>query len=89
LPEHTVIWVKRATARFRRPARTTVWADCLLTAERVDQVVHDLVTLGRSEPEFTVVWRDQSGTVYCEIGFTIFAATAEYMRARHPRQENQ
>jgi hypothetical protein len=48
----------------------------------LETVAHELVTVGRSEPTFVAVWRDEEGLEYTTVEKTVFVATPEYMRAR-------
>ncbi|WP_217126379.1 DUF4442 domain-containing protein [Hydrogenophilus thiooxidans] len=82
LPERTVVWDKAASIRYRRPGRTTLWAEFVLPEAVLESVAHELVTVGRSEPTFVAVWRDEEGLEYTTVEKTVFVATPEYMRAR-------
>ncbi len=82
LPKGMVVWDKAARIRYRRPGRSDLFAEFVLSLEALHQVTQQLEEHGRSEPKFLVTWHDAAGEVHCEVEKTVFVATSEYMRHR-------
>ena len=69
-PEYTV-WDKAAAIRFRRPGRSTLAAQFLITPETVASIRADLQTLPKVDRHFTVELRSRDGTVHAVIDKTV------------------
>ena len=69
-PEYTV-WDKAASIRFRRPGRSTLEAQFLVTPEIVDSIRTDLASVPKVDRHFTVELRSRDGTVHAVVDKTV------------------
>lgn len=69
-PEYTV-WDKAAAIRFRRPGRSTLAAQFVVTPETVASIRHDLQQLPKVDRHFTVELRSRDGTVHAVVDKTV------------------
>ena len=69
-PEYTV-WDKAAAIRFRRPGRSTLTAQFVVTPQIVASIRNDLVQLPKVDRHFTVELRSRDGTVHAIIDKTV------------------
>lgn len=61
-----VIWDKKTTIEFQKPAKGTLTAHFNLTQEQIDDIRHKADTQYKYEPEFTVQIKDEAGDVVAE-----------------------
>lgn len=66
------VWDKAATIRFRRPGRTTVYAEFRVGDEELAAVRDTVERDGRAEPTFQVVVRDAADQVVAEVDKVLF-----------------
>ena len=69
-PEYTV-WDKGAAIRFRRPGRSTLKAQFLITPEMVDSIRSELVQVPKVDRIYSVELRSADGTVHAVIEKTV------------------
>ena len=62
-----IVWDKSATVRFRKPARSTLYATFLVTQEELDAIRSALESTDRIDRTYRVELRDDEGTVHAEI----------------------
>ncbi len=72
-----VVWDKAATVRFRRPGRTTLSAQFLITEEEVAQIKAELAERKSLNRVYRVELVDNAGKVHAEIEKTIYIARKE------------
>jgi acyl-coenzyme A thioesterase PaaI-like protein len=81
-----VVWDKSATIRFKRPARTTLFADFLIESETLanlrDQVARD----GESTFTWTVALKDTAGTVYADCDKVLYVARKDFYQEKLKRR---
>lgn len=63
-----VVWDKAATIRFRRPGRTTLYANFRVDEEMLASARADVEAWGKAEPDLTVDLVDAEGTVHASFG---------------------
>jgi hypothetical protein len=72
-----VIWDKAANIQYKRPGRTTLYADFVVTAEEVTEI-RDILT---RQPEVDRVYRvelkDNNGVVHSVVERTVYIANKE------------
>ncbi len=78
-PEYTV-WDKAAAIHFRRPGRSTLHAQFVITPEIVASIRNDLQQLPKVDRQFTVELRSRDGTVHAIIDKTVHVSP----RSREP-----
>ena len=69
-PQYTV-WDKAAAIRFRRPGRSTLEAQFLMTSELVESIRAELLHTPKVDRLFTVELRSRDGTVHAIIEKTV------------------
>jgi acyl-coenzyme A thioesterase PaaI-like protein len=62
-----IVWDKAASIRYRKPGRGTVRAEFRLTEAQIEEVREKLKTLPKYEPVFSVLVKDEQGTVIAEV----------------------
>ena len=65
------VWDKAAAIRFRRPGRSTLEAQFLITAEIVDSIRAELVQVSKVDRVFSVELRSADGTVHALVEKTV------------------
>lgn len=65
------VWDKAAAIRFRRPGRSTLEAQFLMTAEIVDSIRAELVQVSKVDRVFSVELRSADGTVHALVEKTV------------------
>jgi hypothetical protein len=77
-----VIWDKAASIRYKRPAYTTLYAEFVLTNERVEAIRHRLSTCPQTEETFVVEIHDGKGVVYAEVERTVYICTKSHYKCK-------
>jgi hypothetical protein len=62
-----VVWDKSASLRFRKPGTGTVLASFRLSEGHIQQILEDLKTQEKVEPQFVVEVTDEAGVVIAEV----------------------
>lgn len=62
-----IVWDKSASIRYKKPARTIVFAEFVLTPEQIDNIKNQLNAASKIEPEFVIEIKDTSGEVVAEV----------------------
>ena len=68
------IWDKAANIRFRRPGRTTLYADFLITDEEISEIRRLAASEKSIDRIYNVELKDADGTVHAVIEKTIYIA---------------
>lgn len=69
-----VVWDRAANIRFKKPGKTTLYADFLLTAEEIAQIKR-LAEIERSVDRiYKVELKDKEGEVHVSIEKTLYIA---------------
>ncbi|CCH01081.1 hypothetical protein FAES_3072 [Fibrella aestuarina BUZ 2] len=85
-----VVWDKAASIRFRKPGRTTLYAQFLLTDELIDAIRADVAQHGQTERVLPLAWVDADGTVHAQIERTVYVADkAHYEQKKQDRQSSR
>lgn len=69
-PDYTV-WDKSATVRFRKPARTTLFAQFIVRQEELDEIRSLLMSAERIDRVYTIHLLDAAGVLHAEVEKTI------------------
>lgn len=69
-----VVWDKAANVRFRKPGKTTLWADFLLTPEEIAEIKRLAETERSVDRIYTVELKDKEGKVHATIEKTLYIA---------------
>ena len=86
LGQDYVIWDKAASIQYKRPGRTTLYADCIVTAEEIAEV-RDILT---RQPEVDRVYRvelkDSSGVIHSIVERTVYIAKKDFYTQKRKGQ---
>ncbi len=69
-----VVWDKAANVRFRRPGKTTLWADFLLSPDEIAEIKRLAETERSVDRIYTVELKDKEGKVHATIEKTLYIA---------------
>ena len=77
-----VVWDKSTVTRFKRPATRTLFAEFVLTAERLEQVRRSVAELGEADFTWTIQYKDAAGVVHAEFDKTLYVAEKDFYKAK-------
>jgi hypothetical protein len=84
-----VVWDKGCTIRFKRPAKTTLFAEFKITPQMLAGV-REAVT---RDQETTFTWKaeykDREGAVYAEFDKVLYVASKEFYRQKMAKRKAQ
>lgn len=66
-----IVWDKSATVRFRKPARTTLFAQFIVRQEELDEIRSLLMSAERIDRVYTIHLLDAAGVLHAEVEKTI------------------
>jgi acyl-coenzyme A thioesterase PaaI-like protein len=90
LGEDYVVWDKSASIRYRKPGRSTLTADFLLTDEDLENIHAALRVKPELEHTFQIELKDDSGEVYVVVDRTVYIAErAFYNRKIHQESDHE
>lgn len=67
LGKEYIVWDKSASIRYKKPARSTVFAEFKLTPEQIDAIKKELTLVPKTESEFVIEIKDDVGDVVAEV----------------------
>jgi acyl-coenzyme A thioesterase PaaI-like protein len=73
-----VVWDKAAHIRFRRPGKSRLGAQFLLTEAALAEIKAKVAAQGETDYPFTLQWVDQAGQVHAEVERTVYVATKDF-----------
>jgi len=82
-----VVWDKRTVTRFKRPAKSTLQAEFVLTPERLAQVHETVAAQGEADFTWTIQYQDAAGLVHAEFDKTLYVATKAFYKAKMAARE--
>jgi hypothetical protein len=74
LGDDYIVWDKAASIRYRKPGRSTLYADFILSAEEVAAIKAALEESPELERTFQVELKDDQGIVHAEVERTVYIA---------------
>ena len=66
-----VVWDKAASIRFRKPGRSTLYAQFTLSEEQLEHIRREVASNGRVDSVYHVALMDQAGTIHADVEKTI------------------
>jgi acyl-coenzyme A thioesterase PaaI-like protein len=82
-----IVWDKAASIQYKRPGRSTLFADCIVTAEEIAEV-RDILT---RQPEVDRIYRvelkDSNGVVHSIVERTVYIANKWHYKRRSTENE--
>jgi hypothetical protein len=77
-----VVWDKAATIQYKKPGRSTLYADCIVSAEELAKV-RDILT---RQPEVDRIYRvelkDRNGVVHSIVERTVYIANKDHYKQK-------
>lgn len=67
LGKEYIVWDKSASIHYRKPARSTVFAEFKLSPELIKEIKNKLMHSSKTEFEFLIAIKDEEGNVVTEI----------------------
>ncbi len=80
-PGH-IIWDKAGTIRYRKPGRSTLYAECILSDAQVVSIKKRLASEASVDLSFDIELVDSGGVVHAVVQKTIYAARKEIYKQR-------
>jgi acyl-coenzyme A thioesterase PaaI-like protein len=77
-----VIWDKSASIQYRRPGRTTLYGDCIITAEEIAEVKDILTRQPEVDRIYRVELKDESGVIHSLVERTVYIANKEHYKQK-------
>lgn len=77
-----VVWDKTAHIRFKKPAKTTLYALLKISHEDLLSIKHQVKECGHATKTFVIRWMDKDQTVYAEIERQCYIADKEFYKKR-------
>jgi len=77
-----VVWDKSTVTRFKRPAKGTLRAEFVLTAERLADVRRAVAERGEADFTWTIRYEDADGVVHAEFDKTLYVADKDFYKAK-------
>ena len=77
-----IVWDKAGSIRYRKPGRSTLFADFGVDEPLLDEIRRQVAAKGEYHRDFPVELKDSHGTVHVEIVKTIYVATKEHYRQK-------
>jgi len=87
LGEDFIVWDKAASIQFKKPGRSTLYADCIITAEEVAEVREILTRQPEVDRVYRVEIKDSSGVVHSIVERTVYIANKAYYSQKIKREE--
>ncbi len=78
LGEGYVVWDKAASIQYKRPGRTTLFADCIITAEEITEVREILTRQPEVDRIYRVEVKDSNDIVHAVVERTVYIARKDH-----------
>ena len=88
LGEDFVVWDKEATIKFKRPGDKTLYANFVLTDEKITQIKKEIDQDKEKDYLFEVDLVDLDGAVYAHIEKKIYIASKAHYKQKRKRKAN-
>ena len=76
-----IVWDKAGAIRYRKPGRSTLYAECTVTEEELESLRRRLATEPSIDLEYEIALTDAEGVVHAVVMKTIYVARKEaYLR---------
>ena len=81
-----VIWDKAASIQYKRPGRTTLYADFVITAEEIAEVRDIMTRQPEVERVYRVELKDSDGVVHSVVERTVYIAHKDHYKQKSKGQ---
>lgn len=85
LDDSYVVWDRSASIRFRRPGRTTLFADFRISDDLLEEIKQEIKQYHERDFTLNVNLVDEDGNIYAEVEKVIYIASKEYFRQKKKR----
>ncbi len=86
LGQEFIVWDKAASIQYRKPARSTLYADCIVTAEEVAEVREILTRQPEVDRIYRIELKDSSGIVHSIVERTVYIARKDHYAMKRKRE---
>jgi Domain of unknown function (DUF4442) len=77
-----VVWDKTANIRFKRPAKSALYARLIISEEHLIDIRQRVAVHGHVVHTFGIQWLDKQGVVYAEVERHCYIASKEFYQKR-------
>lgn len=77
-----VVWDKSASIKFKKPARSTLYAKLEISRQVLEEIKTRVKEHGHTTHDFTIHWMDKSGVVYAEVQRHCYIADKEFYKKK-------
>jgi hypothetical protein len=77
-----VVWDKSANIRFKKPAKTTLYAKYMITEEDFNRIKSSVAEKGETTHNFLIQWLDKDQVVHAEIERQCYVADKEFYKKK-------
>lgn len=82
LGEDYIVWDKAASIRYKKPGRSTLYADCVLDDENLAQIKASLAMAPELEHRFLIELKDRQGLVHTVVERTVYIAEKHHYKLK-------
>lgn len=82
-----VVWDKGCEVRFRRPAKTTIYAKFEITPEMLKDVREKVAAKGEDSFTWKAEFKDKDGNVYCELNKVLYVAQKSFYKEKQRKRK--
>jgi acyl-coenzyme A thioesterase PaaI-like protein len=75
-----VVWDKAASIQYKKPGRSTLYADCIVSAEEIAEVKDILTRQPEVDRIYRVELKDRSGVVHSVVERTVYIANKNHYK---------
>lgn len=84
-----IVWDKAGSIRYRKPGRSTLYADCSISDAELESLRERLKSEGSVDLDYEMELRDAAGVVHAVVQKTIYVARKDSYQLRLQRDERQ
>jgi acyl-coenzyme A thioesterase PaaI-like protein len=77
-----IVWDKAASIQFKKPGRTTLYADCVVSKQELDAIRQILRQQPEADRSYTIELKDQQGTVYAVVERVVYVARKDFYKRK-------
>ena len=75
-----VVWDKAASIQYKKPGRSTLYADCIVSAEEIAEVKDILTRQPEVDRIYRIELKDRSGVVHSVVERTVYIANKDHYK---------
>ena len=75
-----IVWDKAASIQYKKPGRSTLYADCIVSAEEIAEVKDILTRQPEVDRIYRVELKDRSGVVHSVVERTVYIANKDHYK---------